>query len=573
MGVVTMVDASRSKRKTVADYRKLKITRSDKETMEKTGEGPESLTFQPGERANQEVKEIKATAPEKPKTRVASYSRVSSLFETQKTSIENQETHFNSTIKSNPDWEFVGSYVEEGLSGTKADIRTELQRLLKDCREGRIDLILTKSISRFARNAQECLEMVRELNSLGVHIWFEKENIHTDSMESEFMLSLLSTFAEDESKSISDNLKWGIRRRFEAGTYKQAVVPYGYKYDDGTLVINPGEADVVREIFLMAANGKGCFTIARELNTRKIPSPTGKMWDKNTIMTMIANVVYVGDTLYQKTFMDEKYRQVRNNGELDKYYDEGHHEPIVSKEIFEAAQAMVKQRGKEVGYSDASPKTRSSQHYCFSRVLKCKACGSPMHRQSREYTAWICHKHWIEPDKCQMKPVGDADLKAAFVKCLNKLAWSQRRPDGILDVYERLLGQSEAEKNARRLQEIDELLKENRSESRQLNAVIMRDGFLPEHREKKMFLENQAKTLISEKNKILINGEPTGTLQQLKEFAKGWVITDDVDAFPGEMFSEFVEVVEVDSGKMAYFKFKCGLLLIESIEKMYPIPG
>ena len=168
--------------------------------------------------------------------------------------------------------------------------------------------------------------MVRKLNSIGVHIWFEKENIHTDSMESEFMLSLLSTFAQDESKSISGNMKWGIRKRFEAGTYKRARAPYGYRYEGRTFVAVPEEAEVIRKIFSLAANGKGCSTIARELNTSKIPGPTGKMWEQNTIRHILMNVVYTGDTLYQKTYKDEAYRQKKNNGELDQYYEEGHHE-------------------------------------------------------------------------------------------------------------------------------------------------------------------------------------------------------------------------------------------------------
>lgn len=501
---------------------------------------------------------------EEKKIRVASYSRVSSVLESQKSSIENQETHFEEQIRSNSEWEFAGSYVDEGITGTKADVRPELQRLLEECKLGKIDLILTKSISRFARNTKECLEMVRELNSLGVHIWFERENIHTDSMESEFMLSLLSSFAEDESKSISGNMKWGIRKRFESGTYKSSVIPYGYKkQSDGEWSVNPDEAEVVKKIYSLACNGKGCNQIAQILNEQKIPGPTGKPWIPRTIIALLTNPAYIGDTLYQKTYRDEQFRQVKNHGELDQYYEERHHEAIVTREEFETAQKMIGQRAKAMGYTP-----RTMQHYCFTGKLVCKACGSPLHRQARDNNSiWICHKHWQTPELCPMKPVGENDLKAAFINCLNKLSWTTHQPDGLLDIYEKMLGKSEEEKNAERLQEIETLLADNRREMRKLTSIIMRERFLPEHRERKTFLTTQEKELVSEKNKILISGGPTGTLQQLKKFAKEWTITDDAEAFSEEIFTEYVDKVEIDSGRFAYFKFKCGLLLIESIRK------
>ena len=514
-----------------------------------------------------EATEIVPTASEPPKLRVASYSRVSSLIENQKSSIENQETHFEDLITSHQDWIFAGAYIDEGFTATKADTRPELQRLLQDCRDKKIDLILTKSISRFARNTKDCLEMVRELNSLGVHIWFERENIHTDSMESEFMLTLLATFAEDESKSISGNQKWGIRKRFENGSYRQAREPYGFHLTDDGWKIKPQEADVVREIFSMAANGKGGNYIAKTLNERGIPGPSGNRWESNTIRKIIANPVYMGDTHYQKTYKDENFCQVKNDGTLDQYYDEGHHEAIISRESYRIAQKMIQQRAVSVGYGS----TRSNQRYCFTGILRCKNCGNVMHRQTwnGERTCWICHKHWNTPELCKMKPVADQDIKAAFINCLNKLAWSVHQPGGgILDVYESFLGKNEEEKNAERLQEIEAALEENRHETRKLTALIMRERFLPEHREKKAMLTAQEKALISERNEILIKGLPTGTLQQLKNYVtKGWIITDDPLRFPESIFSDFIEAVEIDSGKFAYFKFKCGLLLIESIKR------
>ena len=503
------------------------------------------------------------------KQKVAAYCRVSTLLDSQETSIDAQREHYESEIKSNPEWEFAGVYLEAGVSGTKTEIRPELQRLIADCKEGKINLILTKSISRFSRNTSDCLEMVRTLTSLGVTIRFAKENIDTGTMESEFMLSILACLAEDESHSISGNMKWSIRKKFEAGTYKMRLPPYGYRWEGDDLVIIPDQAEIVRRIYGLVLTGSGASTISKALNTEKVPSPAGKAWTNTTIRKIGSNPVYKGDLLYQKTFMDEHFRQRPNNGEMDQFYDAGHHEAIVSEEDFANAQAAVAQRAKEVGYGDRT-ENRGANRYCFSSILTCKTCGSVMHRAGRngKGNSWVCQKHTSHPELCSMTPQSDADLKRGFINCLNKLAWSQRNEelcDRLLDVYESMLGKTEAEKNAERLLEIERLLEENDRETRKLNAIIMRDRFLPEHREKKMALSAQAKELVSEKNRILISGAPSGTLQQLKSFVAGWKVTDDPNAFPEETFTTFVDGCVVNSGKMVTFHFHCGLKLTESL--------
>ena len=516
-----------------------------------------------------------ATIPAVPQIRerlkVAAYCRVSTLLDSQETSIEAQRQHYEAEIKSNPDWEFAGVYLEAGVSGTKTEIRPELQRLIADCKEGRINLILTKSISRFSRNTSDCLEMVRTLTALGVTIRFAKENIDTGTMESEFMLSILACLAEDESHSISGNMKWSIRKKFEAGTYKMRLPPYGYEWRGDELVVVPEQAEVVRRIFALTLSGNGAVTIARTLNADRIPSPAGKAWTSTTIRKIISNPVYKGDMLCQKTYMDEHFIQRPNNGELDQFLDAGHHEGIVTPEDFDNAQAAVSQRAKEVGYRPgANNAGRSANRYCFSSMLTCKACGSVMHRQgwNGAGNCWICHRHATHPDLCSMKPQSEEDLKRAFINCLNKLAWAQTSADPavrLLDVYEGMLGVTED--NAARLAEIDRLLAENDRENRRLTAIVMRERFLPEHRERKMALSTQAKELVSEKNRILISGGPAGTLQQLKSFVAGWKITDNPEAFSPEAFTEFIEGCVVNSGKMVTFHFRCGLKLTESLYK------
>ena len=241
------------------------------------------------------------------KLRAAAYARVSTDLDSQETSIENQREHYLHYIEGHEDWELAGIYEESGVSGTKADTRPELQKLLHDCEAGAVDVIITKSISRFARNTSECLEMVRKLTGIGIRLIFEKENIDTETMESEFLLTLLAAFAESESASISTNQKWSIRRRFQAGTYKGGKVPYGYRRSKKGYTIHPAEAATVRRIFNALADGKGTVVIARELNADKVPTWTesykgeeGKgRWRSNSIIAIVRNEFYTGDTLYQ----------------------------------------------------------------------------------------------------------------------------------------------------------------------------------------------------------------------------------------------------------------------------------
>lgn len=502
------------------------------------------------------------------KLRVCCYCRVSTLLDSQETSIEGQREHYETFIKGNPEWEFAGVYLEAGITGTKTEIRPELQRLIADCKAGKIDLILTKSVSRFARNTSDCLETVRLLTALGVAIHFEKEQIHTDDMHSEFMLSVLACLAEDESHSISGNMKWGIRKRFKDGTYRHSVPPYGYNRDEKGLTVNPEEAVTVKEIFRMALQGLGCPHIVKELHKKKIPSSRGGRWTTNTILCMLKNPVYIGDALYQKNYKDERFRRRTNHGELDQYYDEEHHEAIIEKEVFEKVQAVIRQRGKEVGYEEEM-QNRSSNRYCFTGILFCKECGSVLHRQVRKdgRIVWQCHKHVTHPDLCSMTPQNNEDLKRAFINCVNKLAWSRGSGEGVLDMYEIMLGKTEATRNADRLAEIEKALEKNRLEMKKLTAVIMRERFLPEHREKNRFLTKQASDLTEEKNRIMSAGVPTGTLRQLKTFISGWKITDDPEAFPEEAFTDYLESCTVHSGETITFHFRCGLHLTESLHR------
>lgn len=218
--------------------------------------------------------------------------------------------------------------------------------MVADCERGKIDFVITKSISRFARNTTDCLELVRKLLDLNISIFFEKENLNTGSMESELMLSILSSLAESESVSISENEKWGIKKRFQNGTFIISYPPYGYDNVDGEMVIIPEQAEIVKQIFSDTLAGKSTHAIADELNAKGIQTKKGGRWTAGTINGIIGNEKYTGDVLYQKTYTDSSFNRHTNYGELDQYLVQKHHAAIVSHEEFDRANAVAAAAGQ-----------------------------------------------------------------------------------------------------------------------------------------------------------------------------------------------------------------------------------
>ena len=238
---------------------------------------------------------------EKTKLKVAAYARVSTQCEDQLVSLEAQKNYYETRIKANPDWEYAGLYYDEGISGVNMANRSGLNSMLADCEEGKIDPILIKSISRFARNTAECLEAIRKLIWLNVFIYFEKENINTGDMEGELLLTIFSSLSESESKAISENETWSIQKRFQNGTYVIPSPPFGYKNEAGLMVIKEDEAEVVRLIFSESLAGKGVYLITKELNKKGVRTKRDKRWHQSAVMGILKNEKYKGDALFQKT--------------------------------------------------------------------------------------------------------------------------------------------------------------------------------------------------------------------------------------------------------------------------------
>ena len=513
----------------------------------------------------QKVETISSAPTIQRKLRVAAYARVSTDLDSQETSIENQREHYKSFIASNHDWELAGVYEESGVSGTKADTRPELQKLLHDCEAGDVDVIVTKSISRFARNTSECLEMVRTLTGLGIRLIFEKESIDTETMESEFLLTLLAAFAESESASISTNQKWSIRRRFQSGTYKGGKVPYGYRRSKKGYVIHPAEAATVRRIFHAICAGKGTVVIARELNADKVPTWTesykgeeGKgRWRSNSIIAIARNEFYTGDTLYQKTFMDEGYKKRVNTGQLDQFLNEGDHPAIIDHEMFRKANEAIREHGEKHGRG----KTQRTKRYVFSGRLICGLCGGHMRRGKDARAFYACENHihkrtvMVEGTEapCPMLPVFEQDVKNAFATVLNRLA----ADPSILAIPDD--GEAERERLEVQLQSV------KRRQS-VLHDRALADRYTAQLREKKAALDSEEKTILDAMAKM----EKKNPVDDLKRAMVKRGVRESFTESDEKLFKAFVDHAVLWSKEKAQFHFTCGLVVEEdmSVQKI-----
>ena len=278
--------------------------------------------------------------------RVAAYARVSTDHEEQESSYEAQVTHFTELIRAHSNWTLAGIYADEGISATTTTKREDFMRLIGDCERGRVDLVLTKSISRWARNTLDSLQYIRRLKNLGIPVIFEKEGVNTMETSGELLVTILSSIAQQESKSVSDNVRLGIQYGFQRGKPMINTTHFlGYDKDEaGNLVINPGEAVLVRRIFRMYVDGMTPTEIAHKLEEKQIPSPGGgSKWYDSTILSMLKNEKYQGDLRLQKSYTVDflEKKRSKNRGELPQYYVEGAHDPIVPRGVFSKVQAMM----------------------------------------------------------------------------------------------------------------------------------------------------------------------------------------------------------------------------------------
>ena len=329
-----------------------------------------------------------AAQASKRQLRVAAYCRVSTDDEEQLTSYEAQKNYYTDKIMTNKEWTMAGIFADEGITGTSARKRPEFLRMIRQCKQGKIDIILTKSISRFARNTVDCLNYIRALKELGIAVIFEKENINTLEADSEILITMLGAFAQSESESISSNVRWGKRQAMKEG---KATIQYKYLYGyrkgaDGKPEIIPEQAEVVRRIYDLFLSGTSIRDIKEYLEQNNIRNVDGEVkWARNAINSILTNEKYCGDVLLQKTYIDDciNKKVKKNTGQLPMYLVQNHHEGIISREIFDAAQAELARRnaGKSPSKKNApTGRSRYSSKYALTDRLYCGECGTRYQR-------------------------------------------------------------------------------------------------------------------------------------------------------------------------------------------------
>lgn len=357
--------------------------------------------------------------PQKPRLeqpkKVAAYARVSTGKDAMLHSLSSQVSYYSKFIQGHEGWLYVGVYSDEAVSGTK-DGRDGFQRLLADCRAGKVNMIMTKSISRFARNTVTLLETVRELKSLGVDIFFEEQNIHTMSAEGELMLTILASYAQEESLSASENQKWRVRKGFENGELLNWRFLFGYRISKGSIEVDENTAPIVREIFNLVIAGDTFGAISRDLNRRGVPGALGGKWYVQRIRNIVSNEKYTGSALLQKHYRNNHLEKkiCVNTGELPMFYVEDTHPCIIDKETFEAAQVVL-QRMREA--TKGRPHPQKSE---LTGKINCPFCGKNYKRNtSNGSVGWNCSTY-LEQGKacCHGKKIPETTLRTVCAEVL-----------------------------------------------------------------------------------------------------------------------------------------------------------
>lgn len=381
--------------------------------------------------AKKQVGNIARQQEEKPKLRVAAYCRVSTDTEEQATSYEAQIAHYTEYIQKNPEWEFAGVYVDDGISGTNTKKRSEFNRMIEDCEAGNIDMIITKSISRFARNTLDCLKYIRQLKEKNIPVFFEKESINTMDAKGEVLITIMASLAQQESQSLSQNVKLGLQFRYQNGQVQVNHNHFlGYTKDEnGNLIIDPDQAEVVKRIYREYLEGYSMDKIAKGLEADEILTGAGKTrWWSSTINKILRNEKYIGDALLQKTYTTDflSKTRVKNNGIVPQYYVEGNHEAIIPKDIFLRVQDELVRR--RVVKTSANGKKRSySCNHCFAQIVICGDCGEMFRRihwnnRGCKSVVWRCISRLESTGlECHARTVNETVLENMVVQTINTL--------------------------------------------------------------------------------------------------------------------------------------------------------
>ena len=498
------------------------------------------------------------------KMQVAAYCRVSSNSADQLNSYAAQIRAYKKYIGARDDWELVDIFADEGLTGMKSETRDEFQRMIRMCELKQIDLIITKSISRFARNTKDALAYVRKLKLLGVGVQFEKEGISTLSMGDEMLLNTFSALAQEESQSISMNQRLSIVKRMELGEYVDSNAPYGYRLVDNQLEVIEDEAVVIRQIFDRYLSGISMEDIAKEITALGIPTKQNTpFWQVRSIQYILRNEKYIGNSLVQKTYatVTLPHRKKENKGEEDQYLIEETHPPIVSQEVFDKVQQLLSRKSAFIP-------PRASAPHPFSCKIVCGHCGAICKRKVCRGTAyWVCQTHEKSAESCLTMQTPESEIAEAFLRVYFRL---KRYGEEILT---QLIKALQTAKTGRLLWSEDIISLNKRiadiaSQERLLaqlkqQAIVDPDIFISRSNQ----LAEQRREAKLKKSRIL-RAEDDQTIQRTQELLD--ILEEGPDllmAFDGALFSELVEKITIQNNSTAIFRLINGLELPEHFER------
>lgn len=507
-----------------------------------------------------------AERPEVQKLRVAAYARVSTDSNDQANSFTAQLTYYNTMIAANEKWDLIDVYADAGISGTSAAKRPDFQRMLADCRKGRIDTILVKSISRFARNTKECLEIVRELKSIGVSVCFEEQNIDTGKVSGELLTSVFAALAQKESESISQNMRWSYQARMKNGTFLPGSMAYGYRIENKKIVIDMEKAEVVRRIFREYLSGLGLLEITKRLNADGIPFEEDRQtWTVNAVSYILSNERYIGDSLWQKKYAtdDLPAKKVRNHGEREQYYAVGTQEAIIGKEEFETVQALRKRRAETnhgAPARDADP---------MRGKLRCGFCGELFRKRDINGNIyWACKRRLRDKNSCPVVQFSERELHSAFLRMYHKL---RRHGNDILAPLIADLRNVRKRKLLWRadIVELNKLISEITEQNQLLNGMnrmglVDPDIYIARNNE----YARQLSEAKQKRSKLIDEDGGDGVIEKTEELIEMLeAMPDFLPEFRDEVFDELVERAEVTADDRIIFHLINGLTLAENLER------
>ena len=499
--------------------------------------------------------------------RVAPYARVSTDSEEQLSSYKSQVMYYEDLVNSRKDWILVDIYADEAITGTQVTKREDFQRMINDCMDGKIDMVITKSISRFARNTLDTLKYVRMLKERNIAVFFEEENINTMTMDGELLLVILSSVAQQEVENISANVKKGLKMKMKRGELVGFASCLGYDYDiiDKSISINEAEAEIVRYIFERYTEGAGAYVIAKELTKLGYKTKYGNsQWHDTGVLGIIKNEKYKGDVLQGKTFTVDPIskRRLDNHGEEDQFYVKDHHEPIISEEVFDKAQAILSKRGAKHRGVQNGKREKYSRKYAFSSMLECAFCGSNLSRRNwhsgtkNKKVIWQCVTATKKGKKyCPLcKAIEEKIIEDAFVESYKLLCYNNSDVlDELLKRMESVLSGNDFQKRLTKIENEIQAIeqKRNRLIDMRLEEIIDKATYEMKYGE----IESTLEELSSEKEQLEKSSKEEIDLEKrIEHFKKVLEKNEVLTEFDRCVFESIVDKVivgEIDEDENA----------------------